>query len=146
MQSPDFCSASNHVELMRYQLLRNMCEGMRKFSNNVVVQSVDLTRHGDKAISRRNRDAMCKQSNGISICGVDPNLASPPTPSNPNGSPLSYPSNLGPYLLSKWYLWVECDEFPIGKYPATWQDQLGANEPQLQVVKEAIFPRGLPGV
>ena len=72
------------------------------------VQRVVLTRHRDGSIRRSNSRAMCKQNNGISICGFDAAL-----PAQSDGSPLNIASYLGPDLLKKWYLATECDEFPF---------------------------------
>lgn len=91
------------------QLLRNMCLGMKSLTGSTV-QEVILTRHQDRSINSANRKAMCKQSSGRSICGVDPKMVAP------DGTPLNFPSYLGPDLLKKWYLKTECDEFPFGEF------------------------------
>jgi hypothetical protein len=84
-----------------------MCKGMHNLVGQNV-QQVVLTRHRDTSIRKSNARAMCKQSNGISICGLDASL-----PAQSDGSPLNIPSNLGPDVLNKWYLATECDEFPF---------------------------------
>jgi hypothetical protein len=85
-----------------------MCLGMKNLTKSTV-QEVILTRHEDQSIRRSNARTMCKQSNGRSICGLDPALT------DPAGNPLSIPSYLCPDLLNKWYLKTECDEFPFGE-------------------------------
>lgn len=105
--------------LIRSQLLRNMCIGMKALTGSTV-QSVILTKHTDDRLNAQNRRAMCKQSsNGRrSNCGADPGMTAP------DGTPLNIPSYLGDFDFSsdfykskkRWYLRTECDEFPFGKY------------------------------